>query len=69
MELLLNDVRLSARTLLRTPDFAWIAILVIALGVGANVALFAIVRDVYKRQANWERVSAAISGVMRLTEV
>jgi putative ABC transport system permease protein len=46
MELLLNDVRLSARTLLRTPDFAWIAILVIALGVGANVALFAIVRSV-----------------------
>ena len=46
MELLLNDVRLSARTLLRTPGFALIAILVIALGVGANVALFAIVRSV-----------------------
>ena len=46
VELLLNDVRLSARTLLRTPGFASIAILVIALGVGANIALFAIVRSV-----------------------
>src|SRR5271157_2251765 len=45
-ELLLNDVRLSARTLRRTPGFASIAIVVIALGVGANVALFSIVRSV-----------------------
>jgi len=48
VELLLNDVRLSARTLLRTPGFASIAILVIALGVGANIALFAIVRSVLR---------------------
>lgn len=46
MELLPNDVRLEARTLLRTRSFASIAILVIALGIGANVALFAIVRSV-----------------------
>jgi MacB-like periplasmic core domain len=45
-ELLLNDVRLGARTLLRTRGFASIAILVMALGIGANVALFAIVRSV-----------------------
>ena len=46
MELLLNDARISARTLLRTPGFASIAILVMAMGVGANIALFAIVRSV-----------------------
>lgn len=46
MELLLNDVRVGARTLLRTPGFASIAIVVMALGIGANVALFAIVRSV-----------------------
>jgi putative ABC transport system permease protein len=45
-ELLLNDLRLGARTLVRTPGFASIAILVIALGIGATVALFAIVRSV-----------------------
>lgn len=45
-ELLLNDFRLGVRMLLRTPGFASIAILVMALGIGANVALFAIVRSV-----------------------
>ena len=46
VELLMNDVRLGVRILLRTPGFAFIAILVMALGIGANVALFAIVRSV-----------------------
>src|SRR5579872_469807 len=45
-ELVLNDLRLAARTLARTPGFASIAILVIALGIGANVALFTVVRSV-----------------------
>src|SRR5664279_4113156 len=45
-ELLLNDLRLGARTLTRTPGFASIAILVMALGIGANVALFTVVHSV-----------------------
>ncbi|HXR39353.1 MAG TPA: ABC transporter permease [Terracidiphilus sp.] len=46
LELLLRDVRYGVRTLARTPGFASIAILVMALGIGANVALFTIVRSV-----------------------
>ena len=46
MELLLNDVRIGARTLARTPGFASIGILIMALGIGATVAMFAIVRSV-----------------------
>ncbi len=46
LESMWNDVRYSARTLLRTPGFAVIAILVMALGVGANVAIFTVVRSV-----------------------
>lgn len=46
MELFLSDVRYGVRTLLRTPGFAAIAILVMALGIGANVALFTVVRGV-----------------------
>ncbi len=45
-ESLLRDVHLSVCTLARTPGFAAIAILVMALGIGANVALFTIVRSV-----------------------
>jgi putative ABC transport system permease protein len=49
LELLLRDVSYSVRTLMRTPGFAAIAILVMALGIGANVALFTIVRSVLFR--------------------
>src|SRR5580698_5519799 len=44
-ESLLRDVRLSARTLWRSPGFAAIAVLVMALGIGANLALFTVVRS------------------------
>jgi len=46
LESLVRDLRLSLRTLRRTPGFAVIAILVMALGIGANVALFTVVRGV-----------------------
>ena len=46
LESLLRDLRYSIRALARTPLFAAIAILVMALGIGANVALFTIVRSV-----------------------
>jgi predicted permease len=46
LESLARDFRISLRTLLRTPGFAVIAILVMALGIGANVALFTVVRGV-----------------------
>jgi len=45
-ESLLRDLRYGIRTLFRTPGFAVIAVLVIALGIGANVALFTVVRSV-----------------------
>jgi predicted permease len=46
LESLVRDLRLSLRTLARTPGFTVIAILVMALGIGANVALFTVVRGV-----------------------
>ncbi len=46
LEMLVGDIRYGLRTLRRTPEFAATAIVVIALGIGANVALFTIVRAV-----------------------
>ena len=45
-ESLARDLHLSLRTLRRTPGFTVIAILVMALGIGANVTLFTVVRGV-----------------------
>jgi putative ABC transport system permease protein len=46
LESFLRDAKFSVRTLLRAPGFASIAVLIIALGVGANVALFTLVHRV-----------------------
>jgi predicted permease len=46
IELLLRDFRFGARTLARAPGFSILAILVMGLGIGTNVALFTVVRSV-----------------------
>src|SRR5580658_6201842 len=46
LELFLADLRFCIRTLARTPGFSILAILVMGLGIGANVALFTVVHSV-----------------------
>src|SRR5580658_3887644 len=46
LELLLIDTRYAIRTLVRTPGFSVLAVPVMGLGIGANVALFTVVRSV-----------------------
>ena len=46
LESLARDLRISLRTLCHTPGFTAIAVLVMALGIGANVSLFTAVRGV-----------------------
>ena len=46
LETVLRDLRYAIRTLIRTPGFTVTAVLVMALGIGANVALFTVVRSV-----------------------
>ena len=54
LESILRDLRYGARTLRRTPGFTAIAIVVMALGIGANVALFTVVRGVLLRPLRFE---------------
>jgi predicted permease len=46
LELLLRDLRFGIRSLARNPGFSVLAILVMGLGIGANVALFTVVHSV-----------------------
>jgi predicted permease len=61
LEVFGRDLRYAARTLLRTPGFSAVAMLVMAIGIGASVSLFTVIHSVLLRPLPFPRADRLVA--------
>lgn len=68
MSNLAHDLRLAIRTLLKRPGFAAVTVLTLALGIGANSAIFSVVNAVLLEPLPYEEPEALVNVWTQLPE-